>query len=354
MFDFTTQTIFNSVIIATDAQVKAKTATKGYNLITSASGKPEIRIGNTRFNQDNIEDIQISKHTAENLAKVTFDLSKLGTTEDETTTFEDGTYRIVLYIGLSMASQDSFYANDFVYKGKPLYVEFPVKASDTADTIAKRLVKIANKYMLFTAQEKILNVTEDDGTVSFEGVSGYQQIKKAILQKYDEEAKKIDCCTTDGEFVDVITGVPVMWTTNANGVVTVGNKVLDEDGPRNLADNETAIAPGIEAFCDYNWITHNLRLPTLANSYFWSVNKSEMPVVGGNYTQFTIRMKANRDGIAGQVVGQRTTSITTHVLYILDQGTNVADVTSAFATVTGAAAGTEADTKLQDPFGDLN
>jgi len=50
-----------------------------------------------------------------------------------------------------MGSQDSFYANDLVYKGKPLYIEFPILATDTAEAIATRIVKIANKYMLFTA-----------------------------------------------------------------------------------------------------------------------------------------------------------------------------------------------------------
>ena len=87
---------------------------------------------------------------------------------------QEGNYRIVLYLGLSMNSQDSFYANDFVYKGKPLFVEFPVSASDTAETIGKRIVKIANKYMLFVAQDKILNISEDEGKVTFEGVNGYQ------------------------------------------------------------------------------------------------------------------------------------------------------------------------------------
>jgi len=150
MFNFTTQTIFNSVIKTTENAVRTKTAPKGYNVITkdSANG-PELRIGNTRFNKNNILDIQIKNHTVENLAKVTFDMAALGTTEEETTTFENGSYRIALYIGLSMNSQDSFYANDLVYKGKPLYIEFSVKSSDTANTIAKRIVKIANKYMLF-------------------------------------------------------------------------------------------------------------------------------------------------------------------------------------------------------------
>jgi len=115
-----------------------------------------------------------------------------------------------------------------------------------------------------------------------------------------------------------------MWIADSvTGEVTVDTKTLDSDGARDLTEDEVAITPGIEAFGDYNWIIHNLRLPTLANTYLWSANKSEMPVVGGTYTQFIIRMCVDRDGIAGGVVGQRATSVTTHVLYVLDQGNNV-------------------------------
>ena len=57
-----------------------------------------------------------------------------------------------------MNSQDSFYSNDFVYKGKPLYIEFPVNSdSEEASTTANRIVKIANKYLLFMAHKQLLN-----------------------------------------------------------------------------------------------------------------------------------------------------------------------------------------------------
>ena len=351
MFNFTTQTIFNSIIQTTEADVRDKKAPKGYNIITkSGAHGPEVRIGNTRFNKDNVLDIQIKNHTVENLAKVEFDLAKMiSLVTADSKDVQEGNYRIVIYIGLSMNSQDSFYANDFVYKGKPLFIEFPVTASDTAETIGKRIIKIANKYMLFVAQEKILDVSEDEGKVTFEAVNGYQLIKKAMLQKYDPNAKQIDCCNNNGDFVNIINGVPVTYTTDpTTGEVTVGTQTLDMDGLRDLEDNEVAIEPGLEAFGDYNWIIHNLRLPTLANTYFWAVTKSEMPVVGGNYTQFIIRVCTERDGIGGEIVGQRATSVTNHVLYVLDQGNNVDTVKSILSSL--ATAKTDADDALADPF----
>ena len=351
MFNFTTQTIFNSIIKTTENDVRDKKAPKGYNIIVKDDAKgPELRIGNTRFNKDNVLDIQIKNHTVENLAKVEFDLAKMiSLVTADSKDVQEGNYRIVIYLGLSMNSQDSFYANDFVYKGKPLFIEFPVTASDTTETIGKRIVKIANKYMLFVAQDKILDVSEDEGKVTFKAVNGYQLIKKAILQKYDPNANQIDCCNNNGDFIDIINGVPVTYITDpTTGEVVVGDKTLDMDGLRDLADNEVAIEPGLEAFGDYNWIIHNLRLPTLANTYFWAVTKSEMPVVGGEYTQFIIRVCTERDGIGGEVVGQRATSVTNHILYVLDQGDNVATVKTELAKL--ATAKTDADDSLANPF----
>ena len=351
MFNFTTQTVFNNVVATTENAVRSKTAPKGYNLITKNTAKgPELRIGNTRFNKNNVLDIQFKNHSKENLAKVEFDLDKVITlVTADGKDVQEGSYRIALYIGLSMNSQDSFYANALTYKGKPLYIEFSITANDTAETAAKRLVKIANKYMLFVVQEKILDISEDEGKVIFKAVNGYQVFKKAIVEKYDPNAKQVDCCNTNGDFVEVMHGVPVTYIVDpATGDVVVGDKTLDFDGLRDLADNETAIEPGIEAFGDYNWIIHNLRLPTAANTGFWAVTKNEMPVPGGNYAQFIVRMCVERDGIAGQVVGNRATSVTTHVFYVLDQGTNVATIKTELAKL--ATIKTDADDALADPY----
>ena len=351
MFNFTTQTVFNNVVTTTENAVRSKIAPKGYNLITKNTAKgPELRIGNTRFNKNNVLDIQFKNHSKENLAKVEFDLDKVITlVTADGKDVQEGSYRIALYIGLSMNSQDSFYANALTYKGKPLYIEFSITASDTAETAAKRLVKIANKYMLFVVQEKILDISEDEGKVIFKAVNGYQIFKKAIVEKYDPNAKQVDCCNTNGDFVEVMHGVPVTYIVDpATGDVVIGDKTLDFDGLRDLADNETAIEPGIEAFGDYNWIIHNLRLPTAANTGFWAVTKNEMPVPGGNYVQFIVRMCVERDGIAGQVVGNRATSVTTHVFYVLDSGSNVATIKTELAKL--ATIKTDADDALADPF----
>ena len=349
MFNFTTQTVYNA--IATTGANK--------NLWVAAQGKkPALRVGNTRFDKDLILDIQVKNPTVENLASVTFDVAEIIPGNEDTV--NEVTARVALYLGLLMNSQDSFYANDLVYKGKPLYVEFYAKKGEAAADVAKRVKAIADKYMLFTAEEKFLDVTVEGSEVTFTGVTGYQVIKKAALQVFNPEAKTIDCCANQGDYEDVLIGVPVTYTTDATGVVTLEETKLDETGEKvALADNEVPIAPGIEAFCDYNWLIHNLRLPTLANTHFWAPTRLEMPVPGQQYTQIIVRLIKERDGIAGEVVGQRATSVTTHVLYVAglktQNGSAAKTVVDAFTTLLGNDAATkmltDADTTLQAPFG---
>lgn len=364
MFNFTTQTVYNSIekaVVNNKGDRVSKTANLIVNKVNTTN--PAIRIGNTRFNLSDIEDIQVKNPTPESLAKVEFDLTKVltaaGVTEDEA-----GIYRVALYVGLSMNSQDSFYSNDFVYKGKPLYIEFVANEGETAATVAKRVVANAKKFLLLSTQEPIFNVTADGNKVVFEGVNGYQQLRKAILQKYDAAAYTVDCCSTTGDFLDKIIGVPVAYELGTTGVAEAikkdGKEVkIDENGEQvALTDKEVAILPGLEAFGDYNWIIHNLRLPTAANTNFWAPTRTEMPTVGQQYTQFIIRMVKQRDGIMGEIVGARGTSVTTHVLYVAGKTTDATSpagiVNAALFTDFGASGKkkTEADDKLEKPFVD--
>lgn len=348
MFEFTTQTVLNSIVKTTENDVRDKKAPKGYNIITKDSAKgPEVRINHIRFNKEDILDIQEINHTPEHFAKTEIDIAKLIelVTADGKDT-QEGNYRIILYVTLSMNSQDSYYSNDFVYKGKPFFLEFPIKAADSPEDVAKRLVKIVNRYQLLMTEHKIIDVRADEGKVILEATNGYQQFRDVDVQKYDPNAKQIDCCNNNGDFITIMKGVLVNYLME-NGEFAAGDQTLDFDGLRELADDEFAIEPGLEAFLDYSWIIHNLRLPTETNTNFWTGNR-EMPVVGGEYTQFIVRMCKERDGIAGEVVGQRAKSVTTHVFYVLDQGTNVATIETELGKL--ATIKKDAEEALADPY----
>lgn len=368
MFSFTTQTVYN--------QISTSGAKKNLIDNSGASKTPSLRIGNTRFDAATITSIQVKAPSAEQLGAVTFDMADVIPQTGETTG------RIALYLGLSMGSQDSFYSNALVYKGKPFYVEFPVKATDSADVVAKRVKAIADKFILFQTgeKEKILNVSytataavaadpgnnidaaDAVGTVTFTCVNGYQLIKRAELQAYDPKAYTIDCCADQGDFITLKKGVPVIYKIVGGEVKTKDSNgkqyYLDEAGVETEVSGDLiAILPGLEAFGDYNWIIHNLRLPTAANTGFWSPAKDagELPIVGQEYTQFIITMCVERDGIAGTVVGDRATSVTTHVLYVAGKhtqaGTPAKAVYDKLYALKGSAVATTADTKLANPFG---
>lgn len=353
MFNFTTQTIFNQIKVATTSEIEAGTA-KDYNVITGEENQvPFVRFGNLRFDANNVESISKATHTDEHLAKVEFDMSKITKQDDKKDV--PGSYRIAIYIRLSMNSQDSFYANDFVYKGKPLYIEFPVKANDTAEAIAKRIVKTAKNYMLLMmGPEKLLNITANGTKVTIEGVNGYQQLTKAELQKFDPDALMVSCCGHVGDYAILVQGIPVAYKVSNGTVTSLG--VLEEGEIRELdTDTEVGIEPGLEAFLDYNWIMHNLRLPTLANTNIWAPTKNEQPVVGGKYNQYILRLCKERDGIAGEVVGQRATSVTTHVLYVLDNGNAITDIEQVLNDLAAAknpalTMTTKADEVFNEPY----
>ena len=383
MFNFTTQSVYNQI---TDFTVNAKgvNVPKDANLILNTIQKvnPTLRIGNTRFTAADVVDIHVKNPSLESLAEVTFDMEKLLEKVDE----KDITARFVLYVGLSMNAQDAFYANDYVYKGKPLTIEFPVKVGDDGDKLVKRIAKIAKKYILLSmGTEEIIRIETADAqsasgnegdpgyvpatsaSITFKGVNGYQQIKKAVLQYFDPEAKTVDCCTKDGDYIDLITGVPVIYEISTTGenkgkaVAVIENEKeqkLTEEGKEALGDDEVAILPGLEAFGDYNWILHNLRLPTAANYYPWSpANRmGENPVPGQDYTQFIVRIQKERDGIMGEIVGARGVSVTTHVLYVAGNAAKDTSVTAtpadkvykAFNTLLGNEATNKIKTVAED------
>jgi len=197
---------------------------------------------------------------------------------------------------------------------------------------------------LINMGEKVLDVTLDDPTnptkIIFTGINGFQIIKEAKLFKYDENAKKNPtCCGFQGDFVeakDLIAG-----TDTVNVKDSLGNTL-------SLPRNKAAI--GQEAFLDYDWMIHNLRLPTLQNLNYWTLNK-EMPAAGAKYNQYIIKMVTVRDGIAGGILGQRAVSVTTHVFYVnaaADEAQNGFNAT--MQNIFGAAnILRDADTELANP-----
>ena len=326
MFNFTTQTIFND-LTGRCAQV---------NIDGSDSSKYDLRVDNIIFKQGTVESVEKKLPSNEVLSSVMFDFTELHNI------FVEGgptkaSARIALYLGLTQSSVDSFYANDFVYKGKPVYVEFPVvKGVDSTATaqaaalafqkVAKVIFKSDADFLTVTLGNKVVTVDSNDTTltgvtVTISAVSGYQIIRSAEVQVYDDSIFAIDCCSAEGGFKVFKEATPFTGAILVgNGSSTRGMTNATALVAKSLTKNADTIYPGAEAFGDYNWIMHNLRIPTDAATSYWSPLKKagDLPVPGGKYVQYTIKVCADRENIAGNVVGEKTKSVTTHVLYVLN------------------------------------
>jgi hypothetical protein len=77
----------------------------------------------------------------------------------------------------------------------------------------------------------------------------------------------------------------------------------------------TVQTAGALGFGDDDWMLRSIMVPTMENTRYFGYNKEERPVLGGNYTQFTIRYRADKDHSLDGIVSVPY-SITTHVFYV--------------------------------------
>lgn len=99
----------------------------------------------------------------------------------------------------------------------------------------------------------------------------------------------------------------------------VGNSLTGYDSYKVVENVLTTgvLTAGKEGFGTVKQITKNMRLPTLANTNWTALNQEERPVAGGQYSQYSIRLKTDRGPIGTDAVGDFVQSITTHVFYVL-------------------------------------
>lgn len=260
MFQYTNTIVLNSL----------KDVTTGLNKIVKGPDNIEVRRVN-KFLKSNVS--AIYKRTASDpvISKAEFTVTNPGA----------GIYRLKLYIRLS-GSQNSYYSNDFVFKGKPFVYEFKIASnSTTAANVAKEIKRVIDKIQAFYGDKYIkAEVAEDKLTIH--GVDEYQLFTEAKIQKLN---------------------------TAANNPLT--NEVFEDVTKGTITKN-------VEGFGTYTHILKDLRLPTIEARKFEAVNQEELPVPGAKYNQYIIEYKVDRGLFGGAAVGQQVTSKTTHVFYVLD------------------------------------
>ena len=251
---------------------------------------------------DNIEVRRVNKFLKSNVSAMYKRAASdpvIGKAEFTVTNPGAGIYRLKLYIRLS-GSQNSYYSNDFVFKGKPFVYEFKIASnSTTATDVAKEIKRVIDKIQAFYGDKYIkTEVSSDKLTIhgvdeyiktevssdklTIHGVDEYQLFTEAKIQKLNTAANNP---LTNEVFEDVIEG---------------------------------KITKSVEGFGTYTHILKDLRLPTIEARKFEAVNQEELPVPGAKYNQYIIEYKVDRGLFGGAAVGQQVTSKTTHVFYVLD------------------------------------
>lgn len=215
-----------------------------------------------------------------------------------------GDYRLVVYLRLQK-SVNSLYANDLVYKGKPLFFEF--KCTGVVATDITAMVKAINSQQrMWDNGITYLVASGDATTLTLTCADEYQLFYHVELQKFTATALNGD--PTASQYV------PVYKFVNGEA----GN-----DGE--IVVNQSKLGVGT-----YDMLIQDLRLPTYENTNWISMNKMEMPIVGEKYTQYVLEYEVERGVMGLGSAGALVTARTTHVFFVKS------DLVAAFDAILNA------------------
>lgn len=205
--------------------------------------------------------------------------------------------QILIELGL-----DNDYRGDYGsalwYFRKPIVIDVMLK--DSVNNSAK-VIYDAIKAAI-PAEYKFVDVkldTTTDGSnhrVTVTGSDSYQKVLKVVLSEFYCEER---CAGNGSEEVRTIT--------------EMDNSALVTAAPGGWFKYT---ANNVE-FGTYDYIIHNLRLPTYENFRFTSPAAVEMPIKGHKYVQYSFAYCVPRQGLGGlSAVGQTIHSTTLHTFYV--------------------------------------
>lgn len=201
-----------------------------------------------------------------------------------------GLYRIALYIRYE-GNRNSFFANDMVFQGKPLWIEYDIKTNtESASDIAARIVKNAGLYKQMW-DNKVFSISAAGDTVTITAMDEYERFMKADIEKFQTDDNTCAC----------------------SDVCSCSYQVIKS------AENEDdgiTITQGKVGFGTYSNIIYDLRLPTMEARRFAGINQEELPIPGALYNQYTITYCKNRGILGSDAVGHVVKSATVHVFYV--------------------------------------
>ena len=271
MFQFTSTTLINDALDYTTHKPRWTYNTDVFDI---------KRVG--KFLKQNVKAIYKTLYSDPLLSEAVLDMSD--------TVFDNaGLYRIAMYIRLS-GSQNSYYSNDMVFKGKPLYIEFEKVQGENGTDLAKKVATIAKKYLTMVYEFEIVKVTASGSKVVITATDEYQRFTKVDVEMFDLSAGPVTHSGTLGAFVTKASATP-------------GN-------------TKFSLVQGKEGFGTYQYILKNLRLPTAANTRWSRIVQDETPIIGAKYNEYIIEYQTDRGIMGADAVGSPVTSRTTHVFFV--------------------------------------
>lgn len=238
-----------------------------------------------KFIKDNV--VSIYKRVGYNptLSTITFTVENDGI----------GLYRIALYIRYE-GNRNSYFANDMVFQGKPLWIEYEIKDNgELPSDIAARIVKNARLYkQMFDG--KVFNISAAGNIVTIAAMDEYERFIKADIEKFQTNDNTCQCSDACSCSYQVIKSAKLA------------------DDPE--YDGENTIVQGKVGFGTYSNIIYDLRLPTMEAVRFAGINQEELPIPGALYNQYTITYCKRRGVLGSDAVGMPAKSMTTHVFYV--------------------------------------
>ena len=256
MFDFQKEVVIN------DAKNVKVDAEKGIFVIDGMTYKANNVVEKTVYKTAPVNG---------NPAEITINLSDVA----------DGKKQVRIELGLDRDYRGSF-GSALYYFRKPILIDFREPA--TAEDLEKAAKAVA------ASNDGVLRVkSADDKKVVFEASDDYITVRKAEIIKFG--------CANEycnGDEMEVV-----------KEVIDLKNPELNQ-----VKDN-------VVSFGTYEYLIHNLRLPTYANIRFASPAAVEMPVLGGEYVQYSFEYAVPRRIGGLSVVGQMNYSSTGHTFFVL-------------------------------------
>lgn len=276
MFQYTKTTIINGQY-AVDAQGNPLLDSAGLPVkkVQKASDDSSITvIGSGTFLKDNIKSIYKRPYEAGVKEEATLTVSLSGVTAGDI-------LRLTVKVKLDGTTQ-SDYAN-FTYDFRqPITVD--IASSGTAATDAAEFVKVFNKLKAEYGRS-LFTTSATGATITFKAKTNDQRFESIVLEK--------------------VGAVPLNTLTPEITQLAVGSVSV----------------PGKNGFGDDAWMLKSVVIPTLENTRVFGILKDEKPVLGGNYSQYTLKYEVMSDEY--DIWNGNKVSVTNHVFWVAaDQVTN--------------------------------